>query len=129
MLDTNIWVYLFNRKSKDLLRRIKKEEPGDICISSITLAELKFGFRKSRKSTQNLAALNKTLIPFEIMSFGAKECEEYAEVRLDLELKGKKIGPLDTLIAAHARSLGLVLVTNNVREFERVEGLVIENWV
>jgi len=129
MLDTNIWIYLFNRSSIGLIQRIKEKEPGDICISSITLAELKFGFRKSRKSAQNLAALSKALIPFEIMSFGAEECDEYAEIRLSLETRGKKIGPLDTMIAAHARTLGVTLVTNNVREFERVEGLLIENWV
>lgn len=95
----------------------------------ITIAELEYGARKSAYPEKNLSALSKFLIPFGIFDFDHAAAIEYGFVRSDLEAKGTPIGPLDTLIASHAKSLNYILVTNNVREFQRVDGLQLENWV
>ncbi len=101
----------------------------DIGISTITLSELQYGIEKSRFPEQNLIALLEFLIPFGILEFDQKASKEYGRIRTELERKGKPIEPMDLLIAAVARSQRLVLVTNNVKEFGRIEDLMIENWV
>ncbi len=98
-------------------------------MSSITVAELRCGAQKSGRPSQNLEALSQFLIPLEIADFDANAADEYGRIRTALEMRGTPIGPLDTLIAAHAMSLGTTLVTNNAREFERVPNLNLENWV
>lgn len=129
LLDTNICIYLIKKKPAAVFEKFNKISPGEIGISVITLAELDYGARKSSNPEKNLIALNQLLMPFEIFPFDYQATIEYGKVRSDLEKKGTPIGPLDTLIAAHAKSLGLILVTNNEKEFNRVEGLQIENWV
>ena len=129
LLDTNICIYIIKHKPEKVIERFLKLDPKEICISSITFAELSYGAEKSLEKIKNHIALTLFLSNLEIKSFDMKAAEEYGYVRAELETKGLPIGPLDTEIAAHARSLGLILVTNNTREFERVEGLKVENWV
>lgn len=128
MLDTNICIYIMKNKPEKVLRRFKEELNNGIGISSITLAELEYGMKHSSNPTQNERALLRFLVPLSVLPFGAGAASEYGAIRSFLQNKGTPIGPLDMLIAAHAKSEGLVMVTNNVREFERVPGLEIENW-
>lgn len=106
-----------------------KEFPlGSIGISAITLAELQYGIRKSAQPDKNQIALNQFLLPLDIADFDTDAATEYGRVRAELEKKGTPIGPLDTLIAAHVKAMGLILVTNNENEFIRIDGLKVENW-
>jgi len=129
LLDTNICIYIIKKKPGQVLKRFTSLAVGDIGISAITLAELQFGIMKSSNPQKNREALDKFLTPLEILDFGYHASIEYGKIRAALEKKGTPIGPLDTMIASHAKSLGLTLVTNNVREFKRVTGLEIENRV
>lgn len=129
MLDTDICIALIKRQPLELIGRLKKHKPGDVAISSITLAELCFGVSKSRQAEKNRTALDQFLIPLEILAFDDAAAESYGRIRAALETDGTPIGPLDTLIASHAVSANATIVTNNVREFSRVEGLRVENWM
>ena len=129
MLDTNICIHVINQKPAKVIQRFKKEKIGNVAISSITLSELKFGAYNSSKPLQNLKAILKFTAPLEVLPFGEAETEPYGKIRYNLKKSGKIIGPMDTLIAAHALSASCVLVTNNVKEFKNVPGLRIENWV
>jgi tRNA(fMet)-specific endonuclease VapC len=129
LLDTDICIYLIRRRPPEVLHRFEEYEVGDIGVSSITVAELYFGARKSRHATQNTRALEQFLLPLEIVEFGFEAAVAYGDVRATLEKQGTPIGPLDTLIAALAISLGVTLVTNNSREFARVPDLELDNWV
>ena len=129
MLDTNIIAYAKNNRPAQVLERLKQQDPEDICISSITMAELEFGVYHSAKPEQNQVALMLFLSRIQIVPFGVDAAIEYGVIRADLTRKGTLIGANDLLIVAHAKALGLTLVTNNTREFERVEGLKLENWV
>lgn len=129
MLDTNIIAYAKNNRPAQVLERLKQQDPEDICISSITMAELEFGVYHSAKPEQNQVALMLFLSRIQIVPFDVDAAIEYGVIRADLTRKGTLIGANDLLIAAHAKALGLTLVTNNTREFERVEGLKLENWV
>lgn len=130
MLDTNICIYVMKQKPEAVLRRFKETiEAGDsLCISSITLAELEYGMQHSSAPARNERMLLQFLAPITILPFDARAASAYGEIRAYLQSRGTPIGPLDTLIAAHARAEGLNLVTNNVREFARVPGLKVENW-
>ncbi len=128
ILDTNICIYIIKKKPAQVFEKFKKLPLGSVGISSITLAELEFGVKKSSQPEKNQLALNQFLIPLDIVEFDTNAAVEYGTIRKDLERIGTPIGPLDTLIAAHAKSLELILVTNNVKEFKRVAGLKIENW-
>jgi len=128
MLDTNIVIYVIKRKPIEVLTVFNKYA-GQICISSITLAELLHGAEKSERSEHNLAVVEDFISRLEVLNYGVKAAGHYGDIRADLELKGSIIGVNDLHIAGHARSEGLVLVTNNLREFERVEGLRLKNWV
>lgn len=128
MLDTNICIYAMKRKPEKVLQRVREELDGGLCISSITLAELEYGMKHSSDPAKNEQALLRFLAPISVLPFGATAASEYGDIRTFLQGKGTPIGPLDMLIAAHARAENLVLVTNNVREFERVPDLEIENW-
>ena len=128
MLDTNICVYIMKNRPEKVLERFKKELNNGICISSITLAELEHGMKNSSNPARNEQSLLRFLLPLSILPFGPEEASEYGEIRTYLQKQGTPIGPMDTLIAAHARSEGLILVTNNIREFERVPDLELENW-
>ena len=129
MLDTNICIYLIKKKPISVFEKFKQLPPGEIGISSITLAELYYGVDKSSNKKKNLNALNQFLIPLDIIDFDYNAALEYGIVRTDLEKIGKPIGPMDLLIASHVKSLNVILVTNNEKEFNRVEGLKIENWI
>lgn len=129
LLDTNICIYIIKKKPDSVLKRLGQIPLGEIGISSITVAELDYGARKSANPEKNLSALDQFLLSFEIFSFDYNASSEYGKIRSALERKGTPIGPLDTLIAAHAKSLNYILVTNNESEFRRVEHLEVENWV
>jgi len=131
MLDTNICICLLNRRTgyKNILARIDGLAYEQVVISSLTLAELKYGIAKSVKKEANRTKLCYFLHQFECLPFDAEATSCYGDIRVQLESRGTPIGPLDTLIAAHALSLSATMVTNNVREFDRVEGLAIENWI
>ena len=128
MLDTNICIYAMKKKPEKVLQRLKSELDNGVCISSITLAELEYGMKHSSNPAKNEQALLRFLVPFSVLPFGAAAASEYGEIRAYLQSQGTPIGPLDMLIAGHARAEKLILVTNNAREFERVPGLEIENW-
>ena len=129
LLDTNICIYIIKKKPEEVRQRFLKIPMGQIGISSITLAELHYGVCKSMHPEKNLRALNQFLVSLEIYDFDFYSAIEYGEVKGDLDRKGLPIGPLDTLIAAHAKRLEFTLVTNNEKEFTRVVGLKVENWV
>lgn len=128
MLDTNICIYAMKNKPENVLQRLKKELDNGICISSITLAELEYGMKHSSNPVKNEQALLRFLLPLTVLPFGAAAATEYGAIRAYLQSKGTPIGPLDMLIAAHAKAEDMILVTNNVAEFERVPELEIENW-
>lgn len=129
MLDTNICIYLIRKKPVQVLKRLQKNDISDICISSITLAEMEYGIAKSSSTLQNRMALVEFLAPVEILPFDENAALKYGQLRADLEKQGKPVGAYDMLIAAHALSEKLTLVSNNTREFSRIHGLTLENWV
>lgn len=128
MLDTNICIYLIKHKPERVFHRLQQHDPSDICISSVTYAELMHGVEKSQAVEKNRLALTLLLANIEILDFDSSAAEAYGKIRADLEKRGTPIGPLDLMIAGHAKALGYTVVTNNVREFERVDGLKVENW-
>ena len=128
MLDTNICIYVMKNKPEKVLQRFREELDGGLCISSVTLAELEYGMKHSSNPAKNEQALLRFLTPLSILPFGAAAASEYGALWTYLQNKGTPIGPLDMLIAGHALAEGLTLVTNNVREFERVPDLRLENW-
>lgn len=128
MLDTNICIYLIKTRSDQLLHRMRGLRTGEMGVSIVTVAELQYGVSKSRQQERNQVALEAFLLPLEIADFTVDSTLAYGEIRADLEKQGRPIGPLDTLIAAHALSLDVLLVTNNTREFDRVPGLRVEDW-
>ena len=130
LLDTNICVYLINRRPhhETVLRHMDGLTYGDILISAITIAELRYGVANSARPERNQEKFESFIERFEIADFDDEAAAVYGYIRAGLKNAGTPIGPLDTLIAAHAISLQCTLVTNNVREFERVPGLKIENW-
>jgi tRNA(fMet)-specific endonuclease VapC len=128
MLDTNVCIDVIRKRSRALVDRIRAHAVDDIGISVITLAELQHGVFKSESPEQNRVALLEFLVPFTVLPYEDTAAREYGDIRVHLEKRGTPIGPMDMLIAAHARSRGLVLVTNNEDEFRRVPRLSIENW-
>lgn len=129
MLDTNICIYIIKQRPPEVLTRFNAYVVGDIAVSSITVAELQFGVQRSQTPERNQPALDQFLLPLTVVGFDQAAAVTYGQVRTSLERNGRPIGPLDTLIAAHALSLKLSLVTNNVDEFARVPGLQVVNWV
>lgn len=129
LLDTNICIYIIKKKPVDVLKTLKTKSKKDIYVSSITIAELEYGVAKSHFPEKNKIALIEFLSIFNILPFDDTDAVEFGMIKTDLEKKGKIIGPMDLLIAGQAKSKKLILVTNNIKEFERVEGLKIENWV
>lgn len=129
MLDTNICIYVIKHKPETVFQKLQKTNPEDVCISSVTYAELVHGVEKSAAVEKNRLALSMLLANMEILDFDVDAADCYGKIRAVLEKKGTPIGPLDMMIAAHAQSLGYTVVTNNVKEFSRVSALRIENWV
>ena len=128
MLDTNICIYAIKHKSEKVFQKLQEVEPEDVCVSSVTYAELVHGVEKSAAVEKNRLALSLLLANIDILDFDVNAADHYGKIRADLEKKGTPIGTLDMMIAGHARSLGLTVVTNNVKEFSRVDNLKIENW-
>ena len=129
MLDTNICIYIIKNRPQSVLDELKKCNVGEIILSSITVSELIYGAYKSQFVEKNLKAIEHFLIPFDVAEYDYKAALAYGKLRASLEKKGQPIGSLDMLIAAHALSLDMTLVTNNIKEFKRIEGLNLENWV
>lgn len=128
MLDTNIVIYVIKRRPIQVLDIFNKYV-GQMCISSITLAELLHGAEKSQRKEHNINAVEDFISRLEVLEYGQKAAAHYGEIRANLETKGISIGVNDLHIAGHARSEGLILVSNNLSEFERVEGIRLENWI
>ncbi|MES2826264.1 MAG: tRNA(fMet)-specific endonuclease VapC [Pseudomonadota bacterium] len=128
MLDTDICIYTINRKPAHL-KRLFNAHIGQLCISSVTWGELICGAEKSSAATRNLEQLEGFSARLEILGFGGHEARQFGQVKAELELSGQPIGSYDMMIAGHARSAGLILITNNQREFKRVKGLRLENWI
>ena len=128
MLDTNIVIYVIKRKPIAVLDKFNINALR-ICVSSITYAELIFGVGKSSKAAHNLQRVGDFISRLEVLDYGKKAANHYGEIRHNLASLGQPIGPNDLHTVAHARSEGLVLVTNNLKEFSRVNGLLTENWI
>lgn len=129
MLDTNICIYIIKQQPKSVLERFATFAVGDLGISVITLAELEYGVSKSSQPARNREALEQFVSPLQIATFDRQATIVYGKIRALLEKRGYPIGSMDLLIAAHALSLDARLATNNVKEFKRVSGLRVENWV
>lgn len=129
MLDTNICIYILKNSDDKLLKRFEKYKFGDIGISSIVYSELVYGVEKSSKKNDDMKNLLKFLSALKIYDYDVSASNEYGKIRCKLEKSGNVIGSIDLLIAAHAKSLSVALVTNNENEFKRVDGLNVENWV
>jgi tRNA(fMet)-specific endonuclease VapC len=128
MLDTNICIYIRQKRSPSILRRLERLRPTEACISTITFGELRYGAEKSRQAERALALLTELIALLPVMPLPVEAAAHYGEIRADLERRGMVIGNNDLWIAAHARSRDATLVTNNAREFLRVAGLKVENW-
>lgn len=128
MLDTNICIYAIKHKPEQVFLHLQEHDPADICISAVTYAELVHVVEKSKAVEKNRIALTLLLANIEIMDFDSLAAESYGKIRADLEKADTPIGPLDMMIAGHAKSRGYIVVTNNTKEFARVNGLKIENW-
>lgn len=129
MLDTNICIYILNNKPRDIKSHFDKYELGEIAISAISVAELFFGVEKSRFKESNTLALHAFLAHLQVLEFGSKEAAAYAKIRADLERRKALIGAMDMLIASTALANDLTLITNDSKDFKRVVGLRLENWV
>ena len=129
LLDTDICIYLIKKQPLSVLNKLRACQVGDVAISAVTVAELRYGASKSQRAQKNHEALDLFLAPLETLAFDESAAATYGEIRAKLEIAGRPIGPLDTLIAAHAMSLRVALVTNNVGEFQQVAGLNVERWV
>ena len=129
MLDTNTCIAIIKRKSPQVLKRLDACQVGEVGISWVTLAELEFGVAKSQHLEKNRAALDEFVLPLEIAGFDRDIARVYGQVRAAPEKKGTPIGALDLLIGAHALAQGATLATNNTREFSRIKGLTIVDWL
>jgi len=128
MLDTDTCSYIMKRSNEKVMKRLQKTPVNDVCMSVITKAELLYGVEVSARRQQDESALNAFLAYVEVLDFPDAASLHYAEIRADLKKRGAMIGANDLFIAAHARSLGLTLVTNNTKEFGRIPHLAMENW-
>jgi len=128
LIDTNICIYIINRHPVEVIKKFKQVTIGDIGISSITVSELQYGVSKSKHKERNQERLNEFLFPMKVLAFDENAAKYYGDIRYQLEKQGQLIGSLDLLIAAHAMSERLIIVTNNDKEFRRIQNLTVENW-
>ena len=128
MLDTNICIYVIKNKPSWVKEKFSSLSPIDLCISSITTSELLYGAEKSKYPAKNKEALERFLSPLNIVDYGYKASLAYGKIRTFLEKTGNIIGSMDLLIAAHALSLNVTIITNNEKEFKKVKDLKVENW-
>ena len=129
LLDTNTCIYFLNRSSERIISQFKKYSPSEIMLSSITVAELFYGAEKSKARKKNWAVVEDFVSNFGIVPIDEKSCQTYAKIRASLEKSGVPIGPMDLLIASISLANNFILVTNNIKEFRRIKGLKLENWV
>ena len=129
LLDTNICIYIINKRPISVLNRLSNYEIDDIAISSITVSELEYGINKSTNPDKSRIALIEFLLPFKLIDYDSRAAKEYGIIRSDLEKIGQPIRAMDYLLAAQAISLDLTLVSNNLKEFSKVKKLSVENWV
>ena len=129
LLDTNICIYAIKNKPISVLEKIKENSKLGIYISSLTIAELEYGIENSNRIKENRVSLIKFLSIFNILSFDDQDAIPYGKLKAKLKKEGTIIGPIDMLLVAQALSKDLILVTNNTKEFERIENLKLENWV
>jgi tRNA(fMet)-specific endonuclease VapC len=128
MLDTNICIYVIKNRPEGLRERFNRLS-DQLCISAVTLAEIIYGAEKSARPIENLAVVDQFAARLDVLPFGERAATHYGQIRADLERAGHPVGLHDMMIGGHARSEGLALVSNNLREFQRIEGLRVENWV
>jgi len=128
LLDTNVCIDFLNGRFPLVTERIRNNDPDDLVLSSIVVAELRYGAQKSQRQRENHKKLDLLFSEVGIIEFDEGAAQAFGIIRTALEIRGTPIGPLDMLIAAHARSLDLILVTDNTREFSRVDGVKLENW-
>jgi len=128
LLDTNICIFIKNRKPIQVLERLHSIINADVFISSISIAELQFGVYNSQNVEKNHISLIEFLAPFEIINFDDNDAEQFGKIRTELKKAGNLIGPYDMLISAQALAKNLILVTNNTNEFKRIDGLKLEDW-
>jgi tRNA(fMet)-specific endonuclease VapC len=129
MLDTCILIHMIRKKDRKLIEIMRRKPPNEVCVSSVTVAEMEYGAAKSACPDRNRDALYQFLSPIEVLPFDETAAFEYGLIRAHLERKGAVIGAMDMMIAAHARSIRAVIVTDNVEEFKRAPGLTVENWL
>ncbi len=129
LLDTNTCIYFLNKSSESVISQFRRLSPAEIKLPSIAVAELFFGAEKSTAKEKNWRTVEGFVSNFEILPFDGKSCKVYAEIRTSLEKAGTPIGPMDLLIASISLANNLILVTNNMKEFNRIEGLKTENWI
>lgn len=129
MLDTNIVIYAMKHPKGAIMDKLLAHTAVDLCISTVTYAELLIGVEKSAYSERNKALLTRFLFGVEIMDFDQEAAQHYANIKVALQRQGMPVGDLDMMIAGHARSMGCVVVTNNRKHFDRIEGIVIEDWL
>jgi tRNA(fMet)-specific endonuclease VapC len=129
ILDTNICIYIIKKQPASVLARFEQLQVGEVAMSLVTFGELEYGALRSQNVEKSSQILNDITRFIPVLSMEQSVAEHYADIRADLAAKGKPIGNNDLWIAAHARSLDAILVSNNIKEFERVEGLKLENWV
>ena len=129
LIDTSICIYIMNQRPPEVVQIFKQLEVGQVGISSITVSELQYGAWKSQNPERNLRRLDEFLLPFDVLPYDEAASRHYGMIRARLEREGQTIGPLDLLIAAQVLSRDLILITNNEREFRRIEKLKVENWV
>ena len=128
LLDTNIVIYTMKNRPQKVRERFKKHD-GQMAVSSVTIGELVFGAEYSQQVERNLADISAFAARLDVLQFDSKAAYHFGQIKADLYRAGRPIGPYDMMIAGHARAAGLILVTNNTKEFKRVSGLMVENWV
>ena len=129
LLDTNTCIYVINKRPASVLNTIRSKHPDEISISSITIAELNYGAERSQNPHQNRIAILEFLIPFSLLDFDQRSAFYYGRIRKALESEGTPIGPMDLLLASQAKAYNLIFVTNNIKEFKRIDNLRLENWL
>ena len=127
LLDTNMVIYTMKNRPQQVKRRFQQHE-GQMCVSAVTLGELVFGAEHSQQVERNLADIEAMVARLEVLPFDRKAAYHFGQIRAALYSMGQPIGPYDMMIAGHARASGLILITNNLNEFERIPGLLLENW-
>ena len=127
LLDTNIVIHTMKQRPQQVKRRFKQHD-GQMSMSAVTLGELVFGAEHSQQVERNLADIEAMAARMEVLPFDSRAAYQFGQIRADLSSRGQPIGPYDMMIAGQARAAGLVLVTNNIKEFSKVPGLLLENW-